>query len=330
MTRSRLKIAHDLAAFSLPTEGEIAIFGAPGSVALQAEFGDRLHYISTDRPAYAAIEAAGGRVSHEAGTGYAAAVVMLPRAKAAAKWLIGQAAGRVVPGGLVLVDGQKTDGIETAVKECKSRLTLIDSYVKAHGRLFWFHAAPGLEDWAELHLNWPKPEGYQTAPGVFSADGIDPGSAALIEDLTGPLKGHGADFGAGWGYLSKNLLQAHPGIKQLDLVEADLIALEAAKVNIDDPRAQFHWADATTWQASGKLDFVITNPPFHSGREATPDLGKAFLRQAASNLAPRGVLWAVANKQLPYESLMEELFQQTEFRRVSPGYKVLIGQRPKR
>jgi 16S rRNA (guanine1207-N2)-methyltransferase len=46
---------------------------------------------------------------------------------------------------------------------------------------------------------------FITVPGVFSADHIDPASELLKKYLPNNLKGSGADFGVGWGFLTKYL-----------------------------------------------------------------------------------------------------------------------------
>ena len=50
----------------------------------------------------------------------------------------------------------------------------------------------------------------------------------------------------------------------------------------------------------------------HNGREADPALGQAFVRAAQRGLAPDGVLWMVANRHLPYQSVLTELFLTVE------------------
>ena len=49
------------------------------------------------------------------------------------------------------------------------------------------------------------------------------------------------------------------------------------------------------------------NPPFHSGQAADVDLGRAFLTSAAAALKRGGKLFLVANRQLPYESALDDL-----------------------
>ena len=79
-----------------------------------------------------------------------------------------------------------------------------------------------------------------------------------------------------------------PGVSELHLVEAEADALACARRNVADPRAAFHWADATRFHPGRAMDFVVMNPPFHGGRAADPALGAAFIRQAAAILQPAG------------------------------------------
>ena len=150
-------------------------------------------------------------------------------------------------------------------------------------------------------------------------------AAALPNDLP-PLVG---DLGAGWGYLSRAIL-ARPGVRCLDVVEAERVALDCARVNLPDTRAAFHWADATRFRPDRPWGAVVMNPPFHIGREADPGLGYAFLHAAHSGLAPTGVLWMVANRHLPYDKTLHELFRDvTEVSR-DPAFRVIRAAYPVR
>ncbi|MEM8553428.1 MAG: class I SAM-dependent methyltransferase [Pseudomonadota bacterium] len=260
---------------------------------------------------------------------YDVAVVCLGRARAANKMRIGQAMHWAKPGGLVLVDGQKTDGVESLRRECDEHAPVLDSFSKSHGRLFWMHADPDLfADWRALPATWPEVDGFRTGPGVFSADGIDPGSKYLTQHLPDDLTGPGADLGAGWGYLSKYVLGS-AGVAELHLVEDDRIALDAANANVDDSRAHFHWADVTAWIPPEPLDFVVMNPPFHAGRDVDLGLSRDFIATAAQSLKRSGVLWLVANRHLPYEACLDSHFASVKEIAAGQGYKVLRATAPK-
>lgn len=323
MRSARLSLALETGALTLPSSGWIAVY--------RPRIGDDLSALPEGRVAVLT----GFKPDHDhfavryqvtPAAPYAAAIVCLPRSRDAARALIARAAAEVAPGGWIAVDGQKTDGIDTALKDLRGRVELSESLSKAHGKLASFAAGADLSDWLA------KPatvEGFQTLPGVFSADGPDRGSLLLAAALPAKLGGKVADLGAGWGFLAAEILK-RPGVKKLDLVEAEADALDCAKVNIPDPRARFHWADATTWRPETLLDAVVTNPPFHTGRAADPTLGAAFIRAARRMLAPDGSLWLVANRHLPYDAVLADCF--LEFKDVAGdgAFRVIHAIKPRR
>ena len=249
-------------------------------------------------------------------------VVSLPRAREAARDLVARAAELGVP---VLVDGQKTDGIDSMLKAARARGSVGAVISKAHGKLFMVENGD-FADWRAAPQE--NADGFLTPPGGFSADGIDLGSRLLIEALPS-LSGHVVDLGAGWGALSSAILGSE-AVTACDLVEADRPSLDCARRNVIDPRARFHWADATAWAPDGAADHVVTNPPFHKGRAGDPGIGRAFLTTAARILAPRGALWMVANRHLPYESHLETLFGEVTELPGSSAFKLFRAARPRR
>ncbi|GAB1364766.1 hypothetical protein MASR1M32_40020 [Rhodobacter sp.] len=137
------------------------------------------------------------------------------------------------------------------------------------------------------------------------------------------------DLGAGWGYLSRAIL-AREGVKKLDLVEAERDALDCARVNIDDPRARFHWADALRFRPENLAETVVMNPPFHTGRDADPALGVAFIAAARGMMAPDGVLWLVANRHLPYDAALSAAFLDVQEVEADSAFRVIRAARPRR
>lgn len=163
--------------------------------------------------------------------------------------------------------------------------------------------------------------GLWSQPGVFSWDRIDPGSALLLDHLVG-LAGRGADLGCGIGVLSRPIL-ATPAVTSLALVDLDRRALAAARRNVEDPRASFHWADLRQpVDALAGLDFVVMNPPFHDGGAEDKALGQTFVRRAAGLLRRGGRCLLVANRHLPYETVMKPLFRTVALRVETGAYKI--------
>ena len=149
--------------------------------------------------------------------------------------------------------------------------------------------------------------GFTVEAGIFSSDHIDPGSQLLADHLPAHLHGKVADLGAGWGFLSDAVLRRCPQIQQLDLFESDARALACARENLarHQPREiHFHWHDVTTG-IPGIYDAILMNPPFHTGQATDVDLGRAFLKVATAALRRGGKLLLVANRQLPYEAVLE-------------------------
>lgn len=325
MRAARLSLALETGALVLP-EGPVAVFGPQAGDDLSALGRKRVRVITGFKPDYDAFSAAGYAVAVAPEGTYPAALVCLPRARAAARALIAAAAAHLGPGAPLAVDGQKTDGIDAMLRELRGRAELGAPVAKAHGKL-GVMAAPGPEgftDWAAVPAELP--EGFRTLPGVFSADSVDPASALLAEALPAKLPRRVADLGAGWGYLTRAVL-AREGVEEAHLIEAEATALDCARANVFDPRARFHWADAVR-EKFGPFDAVVINPPFHTGRAAEPSLGLAFIRAAARMLTSSGTLWMVANRHLPYETALREAFREVEEVAGDTRFRVTRAARP--
>ncbi|MEQ8895874.1 MAG: class I SAM-dependent methyltransferase [Roseovarius sp.] len=323
---SRLSTALESGDVTLPEAGRIAVFAPREGMDLSALPADLCHVITTFKPDRDHFAGQGFACGKEPDGRYAASVVCLPRAKALGQALVAEAAS--VTDGPVIVDGAKTDGVESILKACRKRADVSPALSKSHGKLFHFPASAAFEDWAR-----GAPQeiegGFVTMPGIFSADGIDPASALLADHLPDKLGRRVADLGAGWGYLSARAL-SRESIEEIHLVEADFAALDCARRNVLDARAHLHWEDATRWQPEEPLDTVIANPPFHTGRNPDPGLGLDFIRAAARVLSPRGQLFLVANRHLPYETEMARQFGEVKEMGGDNRFKLLHGVRPAR
>ena len=309
MRSTRLDLALHTGAVTLPDSGSLVVFRPRAGDDLSALPKDRLLIVTGFKPDFDHFAARGYRCATAVEAGQSGALVCLPRAKAEARALLAAACAALPAGAPVIVDGQKTDGVDSLYKELRGIVAVSDSLTKAHGRIFTFPAGPELAGWAGAPQQIAG--GFVTAPGVFSADGPDRGSALLAGVLPAKLPSRVVDLGAGWGFLSHHILQRE-GVKELHLVEAEAAALDCARINITDPRAHFHWADATTWQVPHLAGAVVCNPPFHTTRDADPMLGAAFLKAAAKMLAPDGTLWLVANRHLPYDPVLKATFREIE------------------
>ncbi|MCB1405837.1 MAG: class I SAM-dependent methyltransferase [Rhodobacteraceae bacterium] len=326
----RLELAL-LSGLVLPDSGPIAVFHPRAGEWFDPLPRDRVKIITPHAPDHSAFSAQGYPCAQAAEGRYAAALICLPRGRAEARDLIAQACA--VTDGPVIIDGQKHDGADAILREIRARADLSEAIAKGHGKIAWFRApADAFADWRAEPGQCTDADGnlFRTMPGVFSADGIDPASELLAAALPGGLKGVAADLGAGWGYLATQLLARAPGLTTLHLIESDARALDCARHNVTDPRARFHWADATQPLPRLAFDAVIMNPPFHTSREARPQLGAAFIKAAAQMLKPSGQLWLVANRHLPYETTLDATFRKITELPGAPGFKLFHAEGPKK
>ncbi|MGJ8626098.1 MAG: class I SAM-dependent methyltransferase [Sulfitobacter sp.] len=327
MIDARLQLALNGGGLELSEDGKIAVFQPPVDADLDDLPVDRCQIIHDFKPFYDAWANRGYDVSRTTKGRFAATIVCLPRAKVEARALIAEACA--VSDGLVVIDGQKTDGVDSILKEMRARVTVNGPISKAHGKMFWI-SAPAADCFADWVTAPAKTDGgFWTAPGVFSADGVDLASALLVDALPGKISGEVADLGAGWGFLSAHLL-TRPKVKTLHMVEAGHMALECARRNVTDERARYYWEDVTAWQPPHRMDVVVMNPPFHAGRAAEPQIGQAFVATAARILAGSGELWMVANRHLPYEAELKKRFSFVEEIGGDARFKLFHAARPLR
>ncbi|MBX9614266.1 MAG: class I SAM-dependent methyltransferase [Caulobacteraceae bacterium] len=245
-----------------------------------------------------------------------AAMVYAPPGVLERRYVLAQALRVLQVGGRLDVMAPKDRGGSRLKKELEGFGLEVGESAKAHHRrcvVLKPEVVTGLET-AIAAGAMQRVEGLEawSQPGVFAWDRIDGGSALLAAHLPA-LKGAGADLGCGYGALATVVLRS-PAVTALRLIDLDRRAVEAARRNVEDPRATFEWADVRTLEAAGALDFIVCNPPFHDGGAEDRRLGQAFIVKAAAMLKKGGTLWLVANRHLPYEAELK-----AAFRRVTPG-----------
>lgn len=219
---------------------------------------------------------------------------------------------RLEPGGSIVAAMPNTAGAGRFEKEFAKATGKVSSIQKHKCRAFhatdtgdWNEAQ--FREWHDLGQPRTIPDtSYLTQAGIFSSDHIDPGSQLLADHLPANLHGNIADLGAGWGFLSDAALKRCPRIEHIHLFEADSRALACARKNLAHHSRDmtFHWHDVTTGLPE-VYDAIIMNPPFHTGQATNVDLGRAFLTTAIKSIRRGGKLLLVANRQLPYEAVLE-------------------------
>jgi len=263
-------------------------------------------------------------------------LVLPPRQRDEARALFAQAVRRASEGGVVLAAVPNAEGAKSAQADLASVAGPLHQLSKHKCRVFWTQPLGSqvdpvvLDAWASLDEPCINDAGYVSRRGLFAWDRVDDASALLAAQLPADLAGRVADFGAGYGYLSAQVIARCPAVTAIDLYEAESRALEPARQNLQRARQKadrdvaftVHWHDVT--QGVGRrYDAIVSNPPFHQGRADLPELGRAFIDTAADALQPHGRLWLVANRHLPYEATLAARFNEVRTVVTQDGFKVI-------
>ncbi|MDX8387746.1 MAG: methyltransferase [Ghiorsea sp.] len=182
--------------------------------------------------------------------------------------------------------------------------------------------------WIEAAL--PKrldSHGLWAQAGLFSWKSADVGSKLLLEHLP-EMEGEGLDLCCGYGLLSHSILHKSANIKQLHMFEAESLALDCAKKNVKAfEQVSFYHLDATKDSLPKHLDWIVCNPPFHTGQSRDVELGQTIVTCACEALKYNGNLYVVANRQLPYEKILKAQLREVEIIAVGNGFKVIRGRK---
>lgn len=270
---------------------------------------------------------------------YGQAVVHLQKGRAATLTDALTAWSLLPVGGALLLCGDNDLGIGSFAKRVGDELGIVGEVVanRAHGRIVRWRRGEGAVPAAPVGTEVPLlPESQQgepgagvmlqVVPGVFSADGVDDGTATLLGCLhLMPPPTRVLDLGCGAGHLAIAALIRWPRCHAV-LADGDHRAVTCARANLVRlglaERAEVHWWDAREPVPARGVDLALMNPPFHAGQAVDLAAPKAMFRALGEALARGGRALVVANRTLPYE---KDLAAHGSVRAVrqDSGFKVL-------
>jgi 16S rRNA (guanine1207-N2)-methyltransferase len=237
---------------------------------------------------------------------FGAALLRLPRDKPSLRLHLELSAARLAAGAPLVVYGMNDEGIRSAEPELRSLFERVETRAtRRRARVLLardlapaaaLHGA--LAAWREtLQIALSDHGGERTVqlvsyPGVFARRGLDEGTAELLRTLPADREPRSVlDFGCGHGVIALAASRLWPRA-ELTLLDDDAIALEAARANL--PGAEILLSDGWARVSRGRrFDLILSNPPFHRGREEDFALIDELLRGAGERLARGGSLMLV-------------------------------------
>jgi len=252
-------------------------------------------------------------------------VVFVPKARRETAMRLALGAALLKPGGRLLLLGEKREGIAGAVKVLRSLAPGAAKLDSARHCQLWQGQPEAPEpgfDWRSwLHWHTAEVAGTRVEianlPGIFSEASLDEGSRLLLETLAeAPMAVHTGspellDFACGAGVLGawlhiRETAKGGPALR-VDGVDVQSQAVLCARQTYTRAgvTGDIHASNGLPAQL-GRYHGIITNPPFHTGVDTDLSMSRIFLQAAARHLHPGGELRLVANRFLPYQSLVEK------------------------
>lgn len=154
---------------------------------------------------------------------------------------------------------------------------------------------------------WETQWTFETSSGVFSADGLDLGTAVLLRESTPPADAHRLlDLGCGYGVIAVALATACPEA-QVDAIDTNERALQLCGANASRHGVAERVHPLTPEQADpdARYDEIWSNPPIRIGKQALHDLLLTWLPR----LAPNGTARLVVGRNLGADSLQRWLIE---------------------
>lgn len=267
-------------------------------------------------------------------TRFTQAVVHLQKGRAATWQGLVEAWERLESDGRLLLAGGNDLGIKSAVKRLSAELDQPAEIIanRARARVACWRrlgtSGPTVPVIAPVEVEAGGDRfSLRSASGVFSADGVDPGTSLLLGHLESlPDPATIFDPGCGLGVLGLAALRRWPSATAL-LADADRRAVDCAAGSTEglglDERCDVVWWDATRDPTPSQVfDLVLVNPPFHSGVPVDLQPARAIFRVIDAVLAPGGRAVIVANRTLPWEKELDAVGRRRQIED-RLGYKVL-------
>ncbi|ART80866.1 16S rRNA (guanine(1207)-N(2))-methyltransferase RsmC [Oceanisphaera avium] len=254
-------------------------------------------------------------------------LLLMPKAKAEAEYLLAACLPLLSPGAQLFMAGDNKGGVKSAPKLLAPYCEQVNKLDSARRASLYqaelMRPAPifKLDEWLSGYQLEQEQLKICTLPGVFSAGHLDSGSRLLLENIT-QLQGRVLDFGCGAGVIGAHLLKRQPEL-ELECIDISALALEATRLTLaaNGLSANIYASDGLN-QLSGTFNHIVANPPFHAGLKTFFHTTESLLSSAKHYLVSGGSLTLVANAFLPYPELIEKSFGHCETIAANGKFKI--------
>lgn len=243
-------------------------------------------------------------------------LVMLywPKAKAEAEFLLAMLFAKLGKDTEIVVVGENRSGVKSIEKMFTpyGKVVKYDSARRCSfywGQCFEQPPAFNLQEWFKTYtVNIGEQSlTVKSLPGVFSHGQFDVGSQLLLDTLP-KLKGKVLDFGCGAGVLGAVMASRHPDI-ELEMCDISAFAVASSQATLEANGLTGNVFASDVYSDTSKdYQFIISNPPFHSGLDTSYSATETLLAQAPNHMKRSGEMIIVANSFLKYIPIIEQAF----------------------
>ena len=274
-------------------------------------------------------------INHVPKKAYDAALIYLPKSKGELDLVLAYITPMLQKGGDIFLVGEKKGGIASAAKKLESYGLNYSKLDSAKHCQLWQVTVESevpefdLDQWiTQVPVSFNQQDmKIASIPGVFSFAELDEGTALLMENMPTKLEGRVLDFGCGCGVLGLYAKLLNPSI-QLEMVDINLLALVCSEKTISMNKCQANIYPSDGWsQVSGRVNAVLTNPPFHRGIATEYETTEYFIHKAKDKMAKYAPFLLVANSFLKYAAIIEKNFGRCDVLVETSKFRVYKGQR---
>ncbi|WP_194438025.1 16S rRNA (guanine(1207)-N(2))-methyltransferase RsmC [Vibrio fluminensis] len=237
-----------------------------------------------------------------------------PKAKAEADYLLAMLMAKLGKDTEIVVVGENRSGVKSIEKMFKP-YGIINKFDSARRCSFYWGQCMqsvkpfNMQEWFKTYsVNYQEHTlTIKSLPGVFSHGEFDIGSKLLLDTLP-TLQDKVLDFGCGAGVIGSVMATLNPSI-ELEMCDISALAIESSKATLTANNLQGKvFASDVYSDCADDYQFIVSNPPFHSGLDTSYSATETLLKDAPKQLKSNGELLIVANSFLQYPPIIEQAF----------------------